>query len=65
MKVQAKRAFESYFLLLNTIKKQTVTVGNFIQKSNFIPYCPLFFEEYLNPQVRINKVVMNISVLQD
>ena len=58
-------------------KKQTGFARNFLQpliqvcRGTYIPYfrinatifcCPLFFEEYLNPQVRINKMLNEYSV---
>ena len=76
MKVQTKRAFKSYFCHQKIIKKQKGAL-NFLQpevkmcRGFYIPYfkinvpsfCwPLFFEEYLNPQVRINKMVNEHTV---
>ena len=72
------RAFKSYFLSLKkTIKKQTSSAWIFLQppmqvcRSAYIPNfkinapifcCPLFFKEYLNPQVRINKMINEHNV---
>ena len=73
MKVQVKRAFKSYFFVIKkAVKKQTSSAWIFLQpaiqvcRGAYISYfkinapifcCPLFLEEYLNPQVRINKMV--------
>ena len=78
MKVQLKKVFESYFFVTKkTVKRQTDSAWNFFQppiqvcRGTSIPYfkintpifcCSLFFEEYLNPQVRMNKVVNEHTV---
>ena len=77
MKVQVKRAFKSYFYHQKTTKRQTGSAWNFLQsplqvcRGAHIPYfkinspifcCPLFLEEYLNPQGRINKLANEHSV---
>ena len=77
-KVQVKRAFKSYFFChKKVIKRQTGSAWNFLQlpipvyRGVVIPYlkinapifcCPLFFKNYLNPQVRINKIVNKHTV---
>ena len=73
MKIQFKRTFKSYFFAIKKIiKKQTRPASNFLQppipicRGAYIPYfkinpaifcCLIFSENYLNPQVRINKMV--------
>ena len=73
MKIQFKRTFKSYFFATKKIiKKQTSPASNFLQppipicRGAYIPYfkingaifcCLIFSENYLNPQVRINKMV--------
>ena len=66
----------SFFYYQETIKKQTGSAWSFLQlpilpcrgisipylKINFPFFCyPFFFEEYLNPQVRINQMVKIVS----
>ena len=66
-----------FYVTKKIIKKQTCSAWNFLQPpvqvciGAYIPYfkinspifcCPLFFEEYLNPQVRINKMVNKHTV---
>ena len=77
MKVQVKRAFKSFFLPPKKKKKQTDSAWNLLQpplqmwrgayilsfKINALHFCcSLFFEEFLNPQVRINKIVNEHTV---
>ena len=78
MKVQVKIAFKSYFFVTKkVIKKQTGSEWNFLQplipvcRGAYIPYfkmnppiscCPLFSENYLNTQVRINKMINKHTV---
>ena len=73
MKLQVKTAFKSYFFVTKkVIKKQTGSAWKFLQPliplcwGAYIPSfkisvpffcCTLFSENYLNPQVRINKMV--------
>ena len=78
MKVQVKRDFKSYlFITKKILKKKTGSAWNFLQppipvcRGAYIPYfkinlpiffCSLFSENYLNPQVRINKMVNKHTV---
>ena len=78
MKLQVKRAFKSYFFVTKkVIKKQAgsawkllqplipVCGGAYIPSFNIsVPFfcCTLFSENYLNPQVRINKMVNKHTV---
>ena len=77
MKVQVKKAFKSYFLVTKKMTKKKGSAWNFLQppmqvcRGAYIHYfkinasifcCPLFFEEYLNPQVKINKMVNKYTV---
>ena len=78
MKVHVKTAFKSYFFVnKKVIKNQTASALNFLQppipvcRGAYIPYfkmnplifcCPLFSESYLNPYVRINKMVNKHNV---
>ena len=78
MEVQVNRAFKSYFFVTKkVIKKQTGSTWNFLQPSipvyraTHIPYFKInpphfllsvFSENYLNPQVRINKMVNKHTV---
>ena len=78
MKVQVKRAFKSNFLVTKkVIKMETGSAWNFLQRpipvcrGAFIPYfkisgsifCwPLFSENYLNPQVKINRMLNKHTV---
>ena len=73
MKVQVKRTFKGYFFVTKkTIRKCTGSAWNFLQPSlqvcrgAYIPYfkindpifyCFTFFEECLNPQVRVYKML--------
>ena len=72
-----KRAFKNYFCHQKNDKRQTGFTWNFLQppvqvcRCVCIPYfklnapifcCPHFFEEYLNHQVRINKMVNEHTV---
>ena len=73
MKLQVKTAFKSYFFVTKkVIKKQTGSAWKFLQPlipvcwGAYIPSfkisvpffcCTLFSKNYLNPQVRINKMV--------
>ena len=73
--LQLKTAFKSYFLSpKKPIIQQAGSAWNFIQPSihvhrgAYIPhfkrphFLPLIFEEYINPQVRINKMVNGNTV---
>ena len=78
MKVQVKKAFKSYFFVIKkVIQKLEKLCMKFLQLSikvcrgAYIPYfkinvlifcCSLFFEEYLNTQVRINKMVFEHTI---
>ena len=77
MKVLVKRAFKSYILSPKINEKVDRLCMKFLQlpiqvwRGAHILYfkikapifwCPLFFEEYLKPQVRINKMVNNYTV---
>ena len=70
MKVQVKRAFKCYFCRQKSNKKPGRFCMKFFSISNTsvsksIPpifCCPLFSENYLNPQVKINKMVNNHTV---
>ena len=72
MKVQVKRAFKSYFFVTKKNKKAgrlcikfSSTSDTIMQRclySLFQNKHPLFFEEFLNPQVRINKMVNEYTV---
>ena len=78
MKVQVKRAFKGYFFVTKkTITKQTGSAWNVFQTSiqvcrgarisylkinTSIFCCLICFEEYLNPQVRIHKMLIEHTV---
>ena len=75
MRVQVKRDFKSYFLspqkskqVLHGIffnlqcKCAEVSISPISKSTPPIFCCPLLFEEYLNPQIRINKMVQEHTV---
>ena len=72
IKNSGHKLWKLFFVTKKLIKKQTSSAWNFLQppipvwRSAYIPYfkisasilwCPLFSENYLNPQVRVNKMV--------